>query len=275
MLAAGDLLKLNAERFPGCHLHRSNPSDVARVEHLTFVCTENRDDAGQNNHWMDARRGAAQDGRAVRRLHARAHDVRHPVLHGADRFALLALRRRDHRQRLRRRQHEADDAHGRCRAQAHRARREVREGPALHRPARSRAPVHHALPGVARDPELRVGLRRQRAARQEVPCAADRELAGARRRLARRAHADRRRREPAGRGPLSRLRFPVGLRQDEPRHADPAGVDARLEDLDRRRRHRLAAPGPGRPAVGDQSRGGLLRRRARHQRDRRTATPTR
>jgi phosphoenolpyruvate carboxykinase (GTP) len=53
MLAAGDLLKLNPERFPGSHLHRSNPSDVARVEHLTFVCTEKREDAGQNNHWME------------------------------------------------------------------------------------------------------------------------------------------------------------------------------------------------------------------------------
>ena len=39
MQADGDLLKLNADRFPGCYLHRSNPSDVARVEHLTFVCT--------------------------------------------------------------------------------------------------------------------------------------------------------------------------------------------------------------------------------------------
>jgi len=52
MLASGDLLKLNAESFPGCHLHRSNPSDVARVEHLTFVCTDERVDAGPNNHWM-------------------------------------------------------------------------------------------------------------------------------------------------------------------------------------------------------------------------------
>ncbi len=52
MIASGDLLKLNPESFPGCHLHRSNPSDVARVEHLTFVCTEERDDAGPNNHWM-------------------------------------------------------------------------------------------------------------------------------------------------------------------------------------------------------------------------------
>jgi phosphoenolpyruvate carboxykinase (GTP) len=52
MIADGDLLKLNASSFPGCHLHRSNPSDVARVEHLTFVCTERKDDAGPNNHWM-------------------------------------------------------------------------------------------------------------------------------------------------------------------------------------------------------------------------------
>jgi phosphoenolpyruvate carboxykinase (GTP) len=52
MQADGSLLKLNPSRFPGCWLHRSNPSDVARVEHLTFVCTAQREDAGQNNHWM-------------------------------------------------------------------------------------------------------------------------------------------------------------------------------------------------------------------------------
>ncbi len=59
MLASGELLTLNERAFPGCHLHRSHPSDVARVEHLTFVCTEREADAGPNNHWMapaDARR---------------------------------------------------------------------------------------------------------------------------------------------------------------------------------------------------------------------------
>jgi len=59
MRASGDLMKLNPESFPGCHLHRSNPSDVARVEHLTFVCTEKQEDAGPNNNWLapaDARR---------------------------------------------------------------------------------------------------------------------------------------------------------------------------------------------------------------------------
>ena len=52
MLASGELLELNQDTHPDCYLHRSDPSDVARVEHLTFVCTRNRDDAGPNNHWL-------------------------------------------------------------------------------------------------------------------------------------------------------------------------------------------------------------------------------
>jgi phosphoenolpyruvate carboxykinase (GTP) len=52
MLATGELHALNAESFPGCYLHRSHPSDVARVEHLTYVCPEREADAGPNNHWM-------------------------------------------------------------------------------------------------------------------------------------------------------------------------------------------------------------------------------
>lgn len=52
MLTTGDLIKLNEETHPNCYLHRSSPSDVARVEHLTFVCTSNKEDAGPNNHWM-------------------------------------------------------------------------------------------------------------------------------------------------------------------------------------------------------------------------------
>jgi phosphoenolpyruvate carboxykinase (GTP) len=53
MLGTGDLLKLNEKTHPGCYLHRSSPSDVARVEHLTFVCTHHSHDAGHNNNWMD------------------------------------------------------------------------------------------------------------------------------------------------------------------------------------------------------------------------------
>ncbi|HUX72881.1 MAG TPA: phosphoenolpyruvate carboxykinase (GTP) [Steroidobacteraceae bacterium] len=52
MLAARELIALNPVSHPGCFLYRSDPADVARVEHLTYVCTESRDDAGPNNHWM-------------------------------------------------------------------------------------------------------------------------------------------------------------------------------------------------------------------------------
>ncbi|GHA77857.1 phosphoenolpyruvate carboxykinase (GTP) [Cognatilysobacter bugurensis] len=52
MQADGTLLPLNSETHPNSWLHRSHPDDVARVEHLTFVCTSDRDDAGPNNHWM-------------------------------------------------------------------------------------------------------------------------------------------------------------------------------------------------------------------------------
>lgn len=45
--------ELNHKNWPKAYLHRSHPTDVARTEHLTFVCHPNREDAGPNNNWMD------------------------------------------------------------------------------------------------------------------------------------------------------------------------------------------------------------------------------
>jgi phosphoenolpyruvate carboxykinase (GTP) len=48
---AGILIPLNQKKLPGCYYHRSHPSDVARVEQCTFICTETEDEAGPTNNW--------------------------------------------------------------------------------------------------------------------------------------------------------------------------------------------------------------------------------
>jgi len=53
MLHNGDSLTLNERTYPNCYLHRSSPNDVARTEHLTFICSPDKEDAGPTNNWMD------------------------------------------------------------------------------------------------------------------------------------------------------------------------------------------------------------------------------
>lgn len=47
----GVLTPLDSSLWPGCFHHRSNPNDVARVEQLTVICTETREEAGPTNNW--------------------------------------------------------------------------------------------------------------------------------------------------------------------------------------------------------------------------------
>src|SRR6266852_1890504 len=52
MMADGTFLPLNPRTHPDCYLHRSDPSDVARTEQVTFICTRTQDLAGPTNNWM-------------------------------------------------------------------------------------------------------------------------------------------------------------------------------------------------------------------------------
>ena len=52
-VATGEMVELDQQEYPGCLYHRTAENDVARVEHLTFICTEHKEDAGPTNNWME------------------------------------------------------------------------------------------------------------------------------------------------------------------------------------------------------------------------------
>ncbi|MFH0887022.1 MAG: phosphoenolpyruvate carboxykinase (GTP) [bacterium] len=60
--ASGEIMALNKEKLPGCFYHRTAVNDVARTEHLTYICTRKQADAGPNNNWMSPEDGYKKAG---------------------------------------------------------------------------------------------------------------------------------------------------------------------------------------------------------------------
>jgi len=65
-LRTGVFFSIDSKTHPNCYLHRSHPSDVARTEHLTFICTPDKEDAGPNNNWKSPTEAKEQVGALFR-----------------------------------------------------------------------------------------------------------------------------------------------------------------------------------------------------------------
>ena len=65
-IKSGELIPLNQRELPGCMYHRTAKNDVARTEHLTYICTPKKRDAGPTNNWMTPEEGYRRAGEILK-----------------------------------------------------------------------------------------------------------------------------------------------------------------------------------------------------------------
>ncbi len=92
MVKGGTFTKLNEKTRPGSYLARSHPSDVARVEDRTFICSKTKEEAGPTNQWAEPAEMKQKLLGLFKGSHEGPHDVCHSFCDGPARFAHLQNR---------------------------------------------------------------------------------------------------------------------------------------------------------------------------------------